>query len=65
MLAPSATSLQPALTSRLASSSSISFCVAHGSAMSYLHSTPHGLAPSKNLPARPPPRPQALAVPPQ
>ena len=51
MLAPSATSFTPAFTSFSASASSISFCVAQGSAISNLASTPHGRSPSVNLPA--------------
>ena len=51
MLAPSATSLTPALTSRSASAFSTSFWVAHGSAMSNLVGTSHGLLPATNLPA--------------
>ena len=44
MFAPSTTYLQPPATSFLASSSSSSFCVAHGMAMS--HFSPQGRSPS-------------------
>ena len=47
MLAPSATHFTPLRTSVAASSSSSSFCVAQGSAMST--GTPHGLAPATNF----------------
>ena len=50
MLAPSATSLTPALTSASASASSTSFWVAQGSAMSNLASMPHGRLPATYSP---------------
>ena len=47
MLAPSATQMQPFLTSVLASSPLISFCVALGKATSHL--TPQGRLPARNF----------------
>ncbi len=45
MLAPSTTARQPFAISRFASSSSSSFCVAHGNATS--HAIPQGRSPSR------------------